>query len=225
MKYSCDVIRDLLPLYHDDVCSKQSRDIVEEHLKECESCNQTLKVLKKEISVTNTSREDAARAWKTMVRNLWFRRIAAIAVLAALIVAAAFVGKEIYVWDQERTIWLEADDTEYGAYRLPDGRIYVQFTSKDHRISVMAEEPSSEANDRNYILRIGYSKADQKFEKENPEVFFVVSDDYNNVILNSAGKDAGTVICGIKDELPSASEEMQQRVAEYDKMMESRGQG
>lgn len=123
-------------------------------------------MLKEEISVTNTSREDAARAWKTMVRNLWFRRIAAIAVLAALIVAAAFVGKEIYVWDQERTIWLEADDTEYWAYRLPDGRIYVQFTGKDHRISVMAEESSSEANDRNYILRIGYSKADQKFVKE-----------------------------------------------------------
>ena len=53
----------------------------------------------------------------------------------------------------------------------------------------------------------------------------MISDDYNNVILNSAGKDAGTVICGIKDELPPTSEEMQQRVAEYDKMMESGGQG
>ena len=30
MKLSCDVIQDLLPLYHDGVCSKESRKIVEE---------------------------------------------------------------------------------------------------------------------------------------------------------------------------------------------------
>lgn len=38
MKYQCDVIRDLLPLYHDRVCSKASETIVKEHLGECEEC-------------------------------------------------------------------------------------------------------------------------------------------------------------------------------------------
>ena len=32
MKYECEVIRDLLPLYADDVCSAGSRKMVEEHL-------------------------------------------------------------------------------------------------------------------------------------------------------------------------------------------------
>lgn len=38
MKYDCDVIQDLLPLYQDQVCSGKSRAIVEEHISECAVC-------------------------------------------------------------------------------------------------------------------------------------------------------------------------------------------
>ena len=38
MKISCEVIRDLMPLYHDGVCSKQSSDLVKAHLHECRDC-------------------------------------------------------------------------------------------------------------------------------------------------------------------------------------------
>jgi len=39
MKNSCDVIRDLLPLYADDACSDDSRRMVDEHLAECPDCS------------------------------------------------------------------------------------------------------------------------------------------------------------------------------------------
>ena len=45
MKNSCDVIRDLLPLYADDACSEDSRKIVEEHLAECPECGSMLRRL------------------------------------------------------------------------------------------------------------------------------------------------------------------------------------
>ena len=38
MKYSCNLIRDILPLYHDGVVSKESEQVVEEHFGECEDC-------------------------------------------------------------------------------------------------------------------------------------------------------------------------------------------
>lgn len=38
MKYDCEVIRDLLPLYADKACSQRSREMVEEHLRECAAC-------------------------------------------------------------------------------------------------------------------------------------------------------------------------------------------
>jgi len=38
MKYDCDVIQDLLPLYQDKICSGKSRAVVEEHISECAVC-------------------------------------------------------------------------------------------------------------------------------------------------------------------------------------------
>ena len=36
----CDLIKDLLPLYTDDVCSEQTKHTVEEHLATCERCRE-----------------------------------------------------------------------------------------------------------------------------------------------------------------------------------------
>lgn len=38
MKYPCNMIRDLLPLYLDNVCSKESEEIVKVHLQTCPEC-------------------------------------------------------------------------------------------------------------------------------------------------------------------------------------------
>jgi len=42
MKISCEIIKDLLPLYYDGVCSSESRALVEEHLAECDNCKSEL---------------------------------------------------------------------------------------------------------------------------------------------------------------------------------------
>ena len=34
----CEIIRDLIPLYLDDVCSEESKKLVEDHLSECKEC-------------------------------------------------------------------------------------------------------------------------------------------------------------------------------------------
>lgn len=41
MRYDCDIVQDLLPLYQDDVCSASSKKMVEEHLQECDKCRST----------------------------------------------------------------------------------------------------------------------------------------------------------------------------------------
>ncbi len=38
MTYSCELIRDLLPLYKDEVCSQESRRAVEDHIAGCPQC-------------------------------------------------------------------------------------------------------------------------------------------------------------------------------------------
>ena len=46
MKTECEIIRDLLPLYVDDICSEKSREAVEEHLQECAECGGLLEKLR-----------------------------------------------------------------------------------------------------------------------------------------------------------------------------------
>lgn len=41
----CDIIKDLLPSYVDEICSEASKEWVEEHLKTCEECKTTAKLL------------------------------------------------------------------------------------------------------------------------------------------------------------------------------------
>lgn len=45
MKYACNLIKDLLPLYHDEVCSEESKQAVEEHFEECQECQEYYKKL------------------------------------------------------------------------------------------------------------------------------------------------------------------------------------
>ena len=49
MNISCEIIRDLLPLYVDDVCSDDSRELVEHHLQDCESCRTELNDMKGDL--------------------------------------------------------------------------------------------------------------------------------------------------------------------------------
>lgn len=46
-KYACGVIQDLLPLYHDEICSEESKIIIKEHLNECEDCRRMAELLEK----------------------------------------------------------------------------------------------------------------------------------------------------------------------------------
>ena len=46
MKYDCDVIEDLLPLFQDGACTNATKRTVEEHLAECPKCAELLKKLK-----------------------------------------------------------------------------------------------------------------------------------------------------------------------------------
>lgn len=46
MRLYCEIVKDLLPLYSDGVCSNESRIMVEEHLVECDSCKAELQAMK-----------------------------------------------------------------------------------------------------------------------------------------------------------------------------------
>lgn len=67
MKISCEIIRDLLPLYLDGVCSDGSRAAVEEHIAGCGRCKAELEAMRTALPVNNTARNlNAAEAVKNL---------------------------------------------------------------------------------------------------------------------------------------------------------------
>lgn len=49
LRINCDVLQDLYPNFIDGICSDQSKLLVEEHLKECESCRELIKDMARDM--------------------------------------------------------------------------------------------------------------------------------------------------------------------------------
>ncbi len=81
MKYDCDLIKDLLPLYHDKVTSDFSSKVVEEHLNECDECRRYYHKVKKaaDIQFKSSSRTDNAGGYLSLAKRLrrakWYWRL------------------------------------------------------------------------------------------------------------------------------------------------------
>ena len=84
----CGVIRDLLPLYTEELCSVESRQLVESHLKKCPDCRS----LKESMKKTEPQPVDSGESLKKMKRELRNRkgRMAAMAALIVFVLLVSF---------------------------------------------------------------------------------------------------------------------------------------
>jgi len=99
MKLICDVVRDLLPLYHDNVVGVESRKLVEAHLTECEECECLLEKLRDDVLDERIRRErnDVVGHHAQKVKHkgwiLGFRIALAVPILVTFIVNLATAGR------------------------------------------------------------------------------------------------------------------------------------
>ncbi|ERK29681.1 zf-HC2 domain-containing protein [Clostridium intestinale] len=93
MKISCEIIKDLLPLYHDGVCSDDSRETIEKHVLECDSCRNELLAMDEVLLINNKDQnlheaeavKKLSRMWKKgMLKSLIKGVLITIIVIAAI---------------------------------------------------------------------------------------------------------------------------------------------
>ena len=79
MKMKCSVIQDLMPSYVDEICSQDSRDMVEEHVAECEQCKAKLENIKNtQIIAGDASKKQVDYLKKirtTILRKEWLGKL------------------------------------------------------------------------------------------------------------------------------------------------------
>ena len=95
MKYPCSLIKDLLPLYHDGVCSEESNKIIENHLSECSSCKDYYNFLCETDEIFpaphNAELEmKKAASFRSIKRKLRKKQILVVVLAFAIFAAASF---------------------------------------------------------------------------------------------------------------------------------------
>ena len=122
MKLPCELIRDLLPLYHDGVCSEVSRKNVEEHLSGCEECRKLMNALDGEVE---WKQEDGAKAlasvsrqWKQGLKRALLKGVGVTAAAFALLLGG-FLALTQWKWLTVDTVQMDVAEI----YQLEDGRI------------------------------------------------------------------------------------------------------
>lgn len=77
MKYECELIQDLLPLYEEALCSDATRRAVEEHLCECEACRRLTAPLPIEPPAELPAADRAVKKSMKKVRRRWLASLLA----------------------------------------------------------------------------------------------------------------------------------------------------
>lgn len=118
MKWNCELIQDLLPLYEEGLCSPASSQAVREHLCECDTCRRLSAPLPIEPPEETPAADRAVKKSMKKVRRRWLASLLA-AVLAVPLLLLGFnqySGRGLCFtnWDDVFTAWqfLHALETE-----------------------------------------------------------------------------------------------------------------
>ncbi|MCH5198148.1 MAG: zf-HC2 domain-containing protein [Oscillospiraceae bacterium] len=140
MRNECNIIRDILPLYAEDMVSSDTLDFVEEHLKTCEECKKELKKAKEPqpVQYTSNSATLVNLSRKLKIKKLQTVALTAVFITAIFVSAFAALDAPIYFPYSDNLITPEQlggegmlltfdekiTEINYTVYNAPDGDLY-----------------------------------------------------------------------------------------------------
>lgn len=173
-----DIVQDLLPLYHDGVCSEKSRAAVEEHLKTCETCRAALAAMDAPLPGAEKEAADDAAAVKK-ISGEWKkgkRRARIIGVIAAVVVCAA-VAVGVWALTTWTCIPMDGEDYTLDVYRLESGGVGVHWDFREGRETWYSLTFQEEADGLHYylerpVLRVELFNFDNKYYNRDGDAMF-----------------------------------------------------
>lgn len=96
MKTTCEIVKDLLPLYLDGVCSGESKAAVEEHLAACANCRAELQAMQAALPINSTEQnlqeaeavKNLSKQWKKSRSKSLLKGVLITLLASALLVVA-----------------------------------------------------------------------------------------------------------------------------------------
>ena len=137
----CEIVRDLLPLYHDDVVSEVTKLEIKRHLADCAECSAELEALNRELPQDKHMDGSPAKQFRKFFARLRKKRVIITALVSLASAAAAFGGlyfatsvpirqipadaihvHKVYRYDFEQTKNNKKHDTGYYLYMSADSK-------------------------------------------------------------------------------------------------------
>lgn len=96
MNEDCEIIRDMLPLYADDICSTSTKELVENHLKNCNECQKILDNIKKGENIKHNKNYDEKESIKSFNKKIKKNTIKIVIISLVLFIVGIILIKYIY---------------------------------------------------------------------------------------------------------------------------------
>lgn len=164
MKNECDIVKDLLFSYNDNILSNTSKEFVENHLKGCDECKKTLEQIQEDSDKKNPKKElDFLRK----IRHKICRKNTIIAVVSVCLIAFIIFNIQAYKNYQEVSstiqIYLEDGISDQELENIKnkitekDSNAQIEYISKQQEL----EKIKSKMKDNQNVL-------DEYNEENNP---------------------------------------------------------
>ncbi|MCA0970825.1 zf-HC2 domain-containing protein [Halobacillus litoralis] len=170
MKISCHVIRDLLPLYAEDMASQDTRDLVEEHIVYCENCKKQLEEMRTvEAPPVDTDIAPLRNIQQTLRRKkLQTILFSVMVTLVLAVVTIAYLTTPAYIpYNEDAVSIIEKDD----------GTVLLNFSEEVAGYNV-TEYPKEDDSGSVYDITTWETIWDQNISQSNLE----------NTVLNPNGE-------------------------------------
>lgn len=129
MKITCNIIKDLLPLYAENIANDDTKELIEEHLKECDSCMENLASMKQTQTIPQAQENEII----DKLKNNFIR-----VVLNIILVIMIFVASINLVTTTLNTDigFMEFNDLDFNFettynFEMSDGRLYYDITKEE----------------------------------------------------------------------------------------------
>lgn len=175
MKLSCDVIKDLLPLYTEGLTSDDTKILVEKHLETCTDCKKQLesfqkpKIIPMDINV---------EPFKNLERKLFKKNIKTITLTIIVVLAIVIIGMS-YITSPE---YLPYSNNIMSLTEHEDGTIIIKFNEKVAGYDINRYK-AEDGRGYDYHLTTWNTIWNQ----------YIIKNKTQNIILNSDGEEVGAV--------------------------------
>ena len=171
----CEIIKDLLPSYVDELTSTESNEEIEAHLKYCSECNDYLKGIKKEIEVEKMEKDKNIEIFIKLRQKTVQIIICAVMILA--IIVAIIYGRWEEYYHNGRSI---TSDEVKVSLKEEDGIQSLTFMPKDDDvIFLMCYTKNDEINGELPVETFSFIKYNK-----HPEIYAMNDSSYRFYILD-----------------------------------------